>query len=107
MIRALEVLYSLGIIDDDVKLTAPTGFQVAEIPLNQSYDLNSIRAEFENKIFLMLLRWSSGKKYAIPGRPLLLAYYDEAHNIGESQSNTGDNVYILKAQRQHLQKRKN
>ncbi|GAA0169068.1 RNA helicase [Lithospermum erythrorhizon] len=34
MIRALEVLYSLGIIDDDAKLTAPTGFQVAEIPLD-------------------------------------------------------------------------
>ncbi|XP_061373711.1 probable pre-mRNA-splicing factor ATP-dependent RNA helicase DEAH9 [Gastrolobium bilobum] len=33
MIRALEVLYSLGVLDDDVKLTSPTGFQVAEIPL--------------------------------------------------------------------------
>lgn len=33
MIRALEVLYSLGILDDDAKLTSPTGFQVAEIPL--------------------------------------------------------------------------
>lgn len=38
MIRALEVLYSLGILDDDAKLTSPTGFQVAEIPLvNFSY----------------------------------------------------------------------
>lgn len=33
MIRALEVLYSLGILDDDAKLTSPAGFQVAEIPL--------------------------------------------------------------------------
>ena len=33
MIRALEVLYSLGILDEDAKLTSPTGFQVAEIPL--------------------------------------------------------------------------
>ncbi|KAM3357179.1 hypothetical protein P3S68_023893 [Capsicum galapagoense] len=33
MIRALEVLYSLGVLDDDAKLTSPTGFQVAEIPL--------------------------------------------------------------------------
>ncbi|GMI77652.1 hypothetical protein like AT4G18465 [Hibiscus trionum] len=32
MIRALEVLYSLGVIDDDAKLTSPVGFQVAEIP---------------------------------------------------------------------------
>jgi len=39
MIRALEVLYSLGVLDDDAKLTSPTGFQVAEIPLvNFSYD---------------------------------------------------------------------
>ncbi|XP_031493685.1 probable pre-mRNA-splicing factor ATP-dependent RNA helicase DEAH9 isoform X2 [Nymphaea colorata] len=34
MIRALEVLYSLGILDDDAKLTVPLGFQVAEIPLD-------------------------------------------------------------------------
>lgn len=33
MVRALEVLYSLGFIDEDAKLTSPTGFQVAEIPL--------------------------------------------------------------------------
>ncbi|KAL5096802.1 hypothetical protein RYX36_001129 [Vicia faba] len=33
MIRALEVLYSLAILDDDAKLTSPTGFQIAEIPL--------------------------------------------------------------------------
>ncbi|KAI3407237.1 RNA helicase [Psidium guajava] len=34
MIRALEVLYSLGVLDDDAKLTAPLGFQIAEIPLD-------------------------------------------------------------------------
>ncbi|WRX27917.1 Helicase [Theobroma cacao] len=33
MIRALEVLYSLGVLNDDAKLTSPVGFQVAEIPL--------------------------------------------------------------------------
>lgn len=33
MIRALEVLYSLGVLDNDAKLTSPVGFQVAEIPL--------------------------------------------------------------------------
>lgn len=38
MIRALEILYSLRVLDDDAKLTSPTGFQVAEIPLvNFSY----------------------------------------------------------------------
>ncbi|KAJ4981825.1 hypothetical protein NE237_032662 [Protea cynaroides] len=34
MVRALEVLYALGILDDDAKLTSPTGFQIAEIPLD-------------------------------------------------------------------------
>uniref|UniRef100_A0A5B7BFG4 RNA helicase n=1 Tax=Davidia involucrata TaxID=16924 RepID=A0A5B7BFG4_DAVIN len=34
MVRALEVLYSLGILDDDAKLSSPAGFQVAEIPLD-------------------------------------------------------------------------
>ncbi|CAN6546330.1 unnamed protein product [Malus baccata var. baccata] len=33
MVRALEVLYSLGVLDDDAKLTSPTGFQIAEFPL--------------------------------------------------------------------------
>lgn len=33
MVRALEVLYSLGVLDDDAKLTSPVGFQVAELPL--------------------------------------------------------------------------
>ncbi|KAF4393078.1 hypothetical protein F8388_012587, partial [Cannabis sativa] len=34
MVRALEVLFSLGVLDDDAKLTSPDGFQVAEIPLD-------------------------------------------------------------------------
>ncbi|CAL9781591.1 unnamed protein product [Musa acuminata subsp. burmannicoides] len=34
MVRALEVLYSLGILDEDAKLTSPIGYQVAEIPLD-------------------------------------------------------------------------
>ncbi|CAH9114224.1 unnamed protein product [Cuscuta epithymum] len=34
MIRALEILYSLEVLDDDAKLTSPTGFQVAEIPMD-------------------------------------------------------------------------
>ncbi|XP_057947960.1 probable pre-mRNA-splicing factor ATP-dependent RNA helicase DEAH9 isoform X1 [Malania oleifera] len=34
LVRALEVLYSLGVLDDDAKLTSPAGFQVAEIPLD-------------------------------------------------------------------------
>nr|GEX25889.1 probable pre-mRNA-splicing factor ATP-dependent RNA helicase DEAH9 [Tanacetum cinerariifolium] len=34
MVRALEVLYSLGFLDDDAKLTSLVGFQVAELPLD-------------------------------------------------------------------------
>ncbi|KAL4563271.1 hypothetical protein LXL04_027311 [Taraxacum kok-saghyz] len=34
MVRGLEVLYSLGVLDDDAKLTSPVGFQVAELPLD-------------------------------------------------------------------------
>ncbi|CAI9291518.1 unnamed protein product [Lactuca saligna] len=34
MVRSLEVLYSLGVLDDDPKLTSPVGFQVAELPLD-------------------------------------------------------------------------
>ncbi|KAK9121564.1 hypothetical protein Syun_019181 [Stephania yunnanensis] len=34
MIRALEVLYALGVLDDVANLTSPIGFQVSEIPLD-------------------------------------------------------------------------
>lgn len=34
MVRALEILYAIGAVDSDAKLTSPTGFQIAEIPLN-------------------------------------------------------------------------
>lgn len=34
MVRALELLYSLGILDRQAKLTSPLGFQVAELPLD-------------------------------------------------------------------------
>ncbi|KAK9158630.1 hypothetical protein Scep_005204 [Stephania cephalantha] len=36
MIRPLEVLYALGVLDEDAKLTSPIGFQVSEIPLRQT-----------------------------------------------------------------------
>ncbi|KAK9107549.1 hypothetical protein Syun_023560 [Stephania yunnanensis] len=34
MIRALEVLYALGVLDEVAKLTSPIGFQVLDIPLD-------------------------------------------------------------------------
>eukprot|EP01018_Ginkgo_biloba_P036432 Gb_18445 [translate_table: standard] len=33
MVRALEFIYPIGILDEDGKLKSPTGFRVAEIPL--------------------------------------------------------------------------
>ncbi|CAM6076055.1 unnamed protein product [Sphagnum tenellum] len=33
MVRALEILYSLGVLDAAAKLTSPLGFQIAELPL--------------------------------------------------------------------------
>jgi HrpA-like RNA helicase len=55
MIRALEVLYSLGILDDDAKLTSPTGFQVAEIPLVCfGYHSNPVFIHLLNTSFLFV-----------------------------------------------------
>lgn len=34
MVRALETVYAIGAVDSDAKLTSPTGFQTAEIPLH-------------------------------------------------------------------------
>lgn len=55
MIRALELLYSLGVLDDDAKLTSPAGFQVAEIPLVRS------RYIFSNNqnlcFFFTIIQW--------------------------------------------------
>lgn len=33
VVRALEVLYSLGALDDDARLTRPTGVMLADLPL--------------------------------------------------------------------------
>jgi len=55
MIRALEVLYSLGVLDDDAKLTSPTGFQVAEIPL-VSFSYEKIMFDYFVKCFISIYR---------------------------------------------------
>lgn len=34
MIRALEILYSLGALDDDSKMTDPVGTTLAELPVD-------------------------------------------------------------------------
>lgn len=34
MVRALELLYALGIMDESAKLTSPLGYQVSELPLD-------------------------------------------------------------------------
>ncbi|KAL0363432.1 UNVERIFIED_CONTAM: putative pre-splicing factor ATP-dependent RNA helicase DEAH9 [Sesamum calycinum] len=47
LIRALEVLYSLGILDDDAKLTSPAGFQVAEIPLSIWFSVRGAQKELD------------------------------------------------------------
>ncbi|XP_007025470.2 PREDICTED: probable pre-mRNA-splicing factor ATP-dependent RNA helicase DEAH9 isoform X3 [Theobroma cacao] len=47
MIRALEVLYSLGVLDDDAKLTSPVGFQVAEIPLSIWFSGRGVQRELD------------------------------------------------------------
>ncbi|EOY28092.1 RNA helicase family protein isoform 5, partial [Theobroma cacao] len=47
MIRALEVLYSLGVLNDDAKLTSPVGFQVAEIPLSIWFSGRGVQRELD------------------------------------------------------------
>ncbi|GAA0158502.1 hypothetical protein LIER_15510 [Lithospermum erythrorhizon] len=50
--------------------------------IGETYDLNSIKIDFENKIFLMLLHQSNGKRSRMQRRPLLVTYYDEgSHNM--------------------------
>ncbi|KAM3348058.1 hypothetical protein ACQJBY_021769 [Aegilops geniculata] len=47
MIRALEILFSLGILDEDAKLTVPIGFQVAEMPLSVWVSMRGVKKEFD------------------------------------------------------------
>lgn len=42
MVRALETMFAIGAIDSDAKLTSPTGFQTAEIPLVRTNFMNSV-----------------------------------------------------------------
>ena len=53
MVRGLELLYALGAIDDDSKLTDPLGVQIAEFPLDPMMAkmlLNSGRMECSHEI---------------------------------------------------------
>ncbi|GJZ14398.1 probable pre-mRNA-splicing factor ATP-dependent RNA helicase DEAH9 isoform X1, partial [Tanacetum coccineum] len=45
MVRALEVLYSLGVLDDDAKLTSLVGFKVAGLPLDPMVSKMSIPSD--------------------------------------------------------------
>ncbi|GAA0164429.1 hypothetical protein LIER_20069 [Lithospermum erythrorhizon] len=51
------------------------------------YEFNYVRADFENKTFLMLLCRGSGKKTGIQRRPLLMAYYDETSTDKDKVTN--------------------
>ncbi|GAA0154715.1 hypothetical protein LIER_12618 [Lithospermum erythrorhizon] len=55
-----------------------TAEQIIELKkMGQTYDLTSVKVDFEDKMFLMLLRQGSGKKARIQRRLLLVAYNDE------------------------------
>uniref|UniRef100_A0A0D3EL13 Helicase C-terminal domain-containing protein n=1 Tax=Oryza barthii TaxID=65489 RepID=A0A0D3EL13_9ORYZ len=68
MIRALEVLYSLGILDEDAKLTVPLGFQVAEIPLSVWVSMRGVKKEFDEA----KLRFAAAEKKVIDIREQLV-----------------------------------
>ncbi|GAA0155223.1 hypothetical protein LIER_12999 [Lithospermum erythrorhizon] len=72
------------------RIMQTTTEQITELKkMGQIYDLNSVQADFEDKIFLTLLRRGSGKKARIQRRPLLVAYYDETSaDKGKATDNT-------------------
>ncbi|MBA0599013.1 hypothetical protein Gorai_005252 [Gossypium raimondii] len=88
MIRALEVLFSLGVLDDDAKLTSPVGFQVAEIPLVYSSLLYVLQEPMIAKMIL-----SSNE----------LGCSDEIITIAAVLSIQGDHVTFLNIYKGFLQ----
>ncbi|GAA0164158.1 hypothetical protein LIER_39728 [Lithospermum erythrorhizon] len=54
--------------------------------LGEHYDLNSVRSEFHQKIFLILLRRSFGKHNEGQRKMLLLGYFNDHDSEGSSQS---------------------
>ncbi|GAA0156521.1 hypothetical protein LIER_38284 [Lithospermum erythrorhizon] len=70
-----------------------TSSQIVELmKLGQTYDLHSIKTEFQNKTFLMLLRRTYARRFDAQRRLLLAAYFDEPHSQIASQSLTPDDT---------------
>ncbi|GAA0154105.1 hypothetical protein LIER_12186 [Lithospermum erythrorhizon] len=75
----LEVVV-VGKVAERIMQTTPEHINELK-KIGETYDLNSIKTDFENKMFLMLLHQSTGKRLGMQRRPLLVAYYDEgSHN---------------------------
>ncbi|KAJ0557549.1 hypothetical protein HanIR_Chr07g0326401 [Helianthus annuus] len=60
MVKALQVLYSLGVLDDDAKLTSPVGFQVAELPLSIWISVKGQRELDEAKVRFVTAKMKQG-----------------------------------------------
>ncbi|GAA0153703.1 hypothetical protein LIER_11875 [Lithospermum erythrorhizon] len=78
----------VGKVAERIMQTTPE--RISELAkMGETYNLSSVRSDFENKMFLMLLYQSAGKKAGIQRRPLLEAYYNETSNDkGKSTDNT-------------------
>ncbi|GAA0138452.1 transporter [Lithospermum erythrorhizon] len=75
----LEVV-AIGKVAERIMQTTPEHINELK-KIGETYDLNSIKTDFENKMFLMLLHQSTGKRSGIQRQPLLVAYYDKgSHN---------------------------
>ncbi|GAA0148650.1 hypothetical protein LIER_36768 [Lithospermum erythrorhizon] len=79
---------AVGNVAERIMQTTPE--RISELAkMGETYNRSSVRSDFENKIFLMLLHQSAGKKPEIQRRPLLVAYYDEtSDDKGKSTDNT-------------------
>ncbi|GAA0166259.1 hypothetical protein LIER_40155 [Lithospermum erythrorhizon] len=75
------------------KIIQTTSSQIAELmKLGQAYDLHGIKTEFQNKMFLMLLRQTYARRFDAQSHLLLAAYFDEPHSQTASQCLTLDDT---------------
>ncbi|KAL5576622.1 hypothetical protein UlMin_018321, partial [Ulmus minor] len=110
MVRSLEVLYSLGVLDDDAKLTSPARFQVAEIPLDEKVTVHY------NYGFILQSIWFSrrGNKKELDEGKLLRFAATEVFDImvyvpllsNSCNVMLGDHVTFLNVYKGFLQSRK-
>ncbi|PRP85251.1 putative ATP-dependent RNA helicase DHX35 isoform 1 [Planoprotostelium fungivorum] len=121
LIRSLEILYSLGALDNDAKLTTPVGTTMAEFPVDP-YMAKIVSSVYNPPLLTLPQLLSSGEEYKCSEEVLTIAAmlsvqtvwsftYEQRHNADGARRKfavyEGDHLTLLNVYNSFLAKNKN